>query len=143
MGDVIIRSGDLLKVTIPPPVLVPMLAAPVPLLGSGTSVLAEGMPVCLLGDELPAELTGPLPYTAPPFTIPGTGTLTLTLLPPNLTAQTMLGKPLLIKGQAFDICLTVETPATQPSPDGPVPDPVGVKPGTAVFLTTNATVTAS
>jgi hypothetical protein len=143
MGDVVIRSGDLLKVTIPPPVLVPMLQAPVPLLGSGTGVLAEGMPVCLLGDELPAALAAPLAYTAPPFTIPGTGTLTLTLLPPNMTAQTMRGKPLLIKGQAFPVRFTVETPATQPSPGGPVPDPVGVKPGTAVFVTTNATVTAA
>ena len=145
MGDFIIRTGDRLKVTIPPPAVVPMLQLPVPLVGSGTNVLVEAMPVCLLGDELPAELAGPLPYTAPPFIIPGTGKLTLTLQPPNVTARTSSrGKPIVIKGQPFPALFTVETPATLPPPGGPVPDdPVEVKAGTAEFITTNATVTAS
>lgn len=143
MGDFILRTGDLLKVMIPPPVAVPMLVVPVPLLGSGTNVLVEAMPVCLLGDELPSELKEPLPYVEPPFTIPGTGRLTLTLRPANMTARTLRGKPILIKGQQFPALFTVETPATQATPLGPVPDPVAVKPGTAEFITTNATVTAS
>lgn len=142
MGDFILRTGDLLKVMIPPPVAVPMLVAPVPLLGSGTNVLVEAMEVCLLGDELPSELKVPLPYVEPPFTIPGTGSLTLTLLPANMTARTLRGKPILIKGQQFPALFTVEAPATQPTPAGPVPDPVVEKPGTAEFITTNATVTA-
>jgi len=143
MGDFIIRTGDLVKVTIPPPAVVPMLEAPMPLEGSGANVLVQGMPICLLGDELPDELKEPLPYTAPPYTIPGTGTLTLTLLPPNMTARTSRGKPILIKGQRFPALFTVETPASQPTTAGPVPDPVGVKEGTAEFITTNETVTAS
>jgi Contractile injection system spike tip protein len=141
MGDFIIRTGDLLKVTIPLAV-VPPLQVPVPLVGSGTNVLVQARPVCLPGDELPAALAGPLPYTAPPFITPGIGTLTL--LAPNVTTQTSSGgRPILIKGQPFGAQFTVEEPATLDTPDGPLPDPVGVKPGTAEFITTNATVTAS
>jgi hypothetical protein len=143
MGDFIIRTDDCLKVTIQPPAVVLTLQFPVPLVGSGTNVLVQAMPVCLLGDELPAVLAGLLPYTAPPFIIPGTGKLTLTLQPPNVTARTSSrGKPILIKGQPFPALFTVETPATQATPGGPVPDPVEVKEGTAEFITTNAAVTA-
>lgn len=143
MGDFIIKTGDLLKITIPPPAIVPMLEAPVPLEGSGETVLVNSMPICLRGDELPDILREPLPYTAPPFTIPGTGTLTLTLLPANMTLQTSNGEPILIKGEQFPALFTVEVPANQPTPAGPVPDPVIEKPGTAEFITTNETVTAS
>jgi hypothetical protein len=143
MGDFIIRTGDLLKVTMVPPTIVPTLEAPVPLEGSCETVSANAMPVCLLGDELPAELKGPLPYTAPPFTVPGTGKLALTLMTPNMTARTSAGKPILIKGQKFAALFTVVTPAEQTTPAGPVPDPLGIKEGTAEFITTNETVTAS
>jgi hypothetical protein len=65
-------------VTILPPAIVPALAAPLPLGGSGTDVLVDGTPVCLPGDiEQLAALAGSLSYTAPPFVIPGTGTLLL------------------------------------------------------------------
>jgi len=143
MGDFIIKTGDLLKVTIPPPAIVPMLEAPVPLEGSGETVTVNDTPVCLRGDELPDILMEPLPYTAPPFIVPGTGKLTLTLLPDNMTLQTLNGRPILIKGGQFPALFTVETPASQPTPAGPVPDPVVAKPGTAEFITTNETVTAS
>lgn len=140
MDDFVIRTGDTIKVTIPPPTLVPALSAPVPLQGSSTNVLVNNQPVCLQGDELPDALKAPLPYTAPPFTNPGTGKLTITLLPSNLTVQTKNGKALLIKGQQFTATFTVQTPATQTTPAGPVPDPVAAKPGTAQFVTSNSTV---
>ncbi|MFJ9558593.1 hypothetical protein ACIRQQ_00935 [Streptomyces fuscichromogenes] len=143
MADFVIRTGDLLEVTIPAPAVVPVLEAPLPLTGSSTNVTVGGMPVCLQGDELPMVLRVPLVYTAPPFTVPGTGTLTLTLLPANLTRRTTNGgKPLLVGGGTFTALFTVETPATQPTPAGPVPDTVPTKPGTARFITTNASVTA-
>lgn len=142
MADFVIRTGDMIKVTIPPPAVVPLLEPPVPLKGSSANVIAAGIPACLVGDELPPALQGPLPYTAPPFTNPGTGKLTLTLLPGNQTLQTKNGKAILIKGQQFIALFTVETPATQSTPDGPVPDPVSAKPGTAAFITTNETVKA-
>lgn len=142
MGDMVIRTGDMIKVTIPPPALVPGLAAPVPLTGSGATVAVAGMPVCLVGDELPEELKVPLPYTAPPCTNPGTGTLRVTLLPDNRTLLTENGSAILIKGGQFPATFTVETPATQTTPAGPVPDPLPTKTGTAEFVTTNETVAA-
>jgi len=143
LADIVIRTGDLLQVTIPAPTIVPQLEAPAPLTGTSTDVIVVGTPVCLQGDELPPELRGPLVYTAPPFTIPGTGTLALTLLPPNLTRQTTNGgKPLLLKGGTFQAMFTVNSPATQPTPGGPVPDPVVEKPGTAQFISTNEIVKA-
>ncbi|WP_052434270.1 hypothetical protein [Streptacidiphilus melanogenes] len=142
MADFVLRTADLIEVTLPGPV-VPELVAPVPLTGSSTDVTVGGLPVCVQGDELPVELRDPLLYTQPPFTVPGTGTLTLTLLPENLTQQVSNGgKPLLLVGATFPVVFTVETPATQPTPAGPVPDPEAVKPGTARFITTNVTVTA-
>lgn len=142
MADFIIKTGDLIKVTIPKPAVIPALEAPVPLKGSSTSVTVNEMPACLAGDELPEALREPLPYTAPPFTNPGTGKLTLTLLPANQTAQSENGKAMLIKGQAFTALFTIDTPATQTTPGGPVPDPVLSRPGTARFITTNQTVQA-
>jgi hypothetical protein len=143
MGDFVMRTGDTITITIDPPTIVPQLQAPVALTGSGGSVTVNGMSVCLVGDEIPVQIKGPLEYTAPPFTQPGVGTLTLTLLPPNMTSQTMMGKPLLIKGGPFVAMFMVTEPAMQPTPAGPVPDPLLEKPGTAQFTTTNDTVRAS
>ncbi len=135
--DFIMVTGDTIQVTIPPPTIVPQLMAPVPLVGSSQNVLVGGRPVCLEGDELPPELQAPLPYTAPPFVIPGIGTLELTLMPDNKTVKTENGKKILIKGATFVAKFNVQTPAQQPTPAGPVPDPVAVKPGQAQFITTN------
>lgn len=135
--DFIIVTGDMIQVTIPPPTIVPQLVAPVPLVGTGQNVLVGGKLICLEGDELPPSLRGPLPYTAPPFVTPGTGTLEITLMPNNKTAQTVNGKKVLTKGATFTVRFNVQTPAQQPTPGGPVPDPVAVKPGTAQFITTN------
>lgn len=144
MADFIIKTGDMLQVTVPPPALVPQLAAPVPLLGTGSSVLVNGAPVCLQGDELPVALRGPLAYTAPPFVTPGMGTLTVTLLPTNLTMRTTAaGKPALLKGATFVATFNVTVPAMQPTPVGPVPDPVVVKPCQAQFITTTVNAQAS
>ncbi|MGX7826365.1 hypothetical protein ACTG9Q_14850 [Actinokineospora sp. 24-640] len=142
MGDFVIKTGDMIKILVPPPAIVPQLQAPVPLRGSSTSFMVNNVYVCLLGDELPEALMTPLPYTAPPFVTPGTGKLTVTLLPANLTRQTVNGKTLLLKGQRFPVVFTVQTPATQPTPAGPVPDTLLVKQGTGEFITTNTTVMA-
>lgn len=142
MSDVVIKTGDLLKVTIDPPAIIPLLQAPVPLTGSSRDVMVAGSPVCLVGDELPVELREPLPYTAPPFTNPGTGKLTLALLPANRTQLTRNGTAILIKGAVFTALFTVATPATQTTPAGPVPDPLGAKAGTAEFIPADVTVAA-
>ena len=142
MGDHIIKTGDQVRVTIAPPSVVPALATPVALTGSGRTVAIGGAPICLVGDELPKPLRAVLPYTAPPFTNPGTGRLSLTLLPGNKTQLTENGQPILIKGAAFTATFDVVTPATQSTPSGPVPDGQLTKQGTAQFITTNETVEA-
>lgn len=142
MGDFVIRSNDMIQITITPPALVPQLTAPIPLIGTGTTVLLGGQPVCLQGDELPPSIRTPLTYTAPPFVTPGMGTLTVMLAPNNLTQKTVQGKPMLLKGATFQASFSVSTPAQQPTPSGPVPDPVLTKPGTCQFITTNINVQA-
>ena len=139
----IIKTGDQIKITIPPPAIVPMLQAPVPLLGSSQNVLEESKPICLLGDELPMAIKSPMPYTAPPFVTPGMGSLQIILLPTNLTKLTMNGKPIILKGATFQAIFNVSAPAMQPTPAGPVPDPLLVKPGTAMFITTTVMTQAS
>lgn len=137
MGDLIMKTNDMIKITIPPPTIVPMLQAPVPLIGTGSTVLVSNVPICLQGDELPPTLKAPMPYTAPPFVTPGMGTLTIILAPTNLSKQTQNGKPIILKGATFQASFAVSTPAMQPTPAGPVPDPVLTKPGTCTFITTN------
>ena len=143
MGDFLIRSNDMIQITITPPALVPMLTAPVPLIGTGTTVMIGGQPACLQGDEMPPSLRAPMPYTAPPFVTPGMGTLTIMLAPNNLTMKTVQGKPMLLKGATFQASFAVSSPAMQPTPTGPVPDPVMTKPGTCQFITTNINTQAS
>ena len=141
-ADFIIRTNDFLKVTITPPAIVPLLLAPGPLLGTGMTVMAESSPICLLGDQIPPMWRSPMPYTAPPFVTPGVGTLQVILTPTNQTALTMNGKAILIKGSVFQAMFNVSSPAMMPSPAGPVPDPLLVKPGIAQFITENVTVKA-
>ena len=142
MGDFVLKTGDMIRITIPPPAVVPQLQAPTPLNGSSTNVSISQVSICLQGDELPEAISGPLAYTAPPFTTPGMGTLTVNLLPGNLTRMTINGKSLLLKGQQFPVTFNVQTPATQITPTGPVPDTQLVKQGTGQFITTNTTVQA-
>jgi hypothetical protein len=142
MSDIVIKTGDLIQFTFPPPTVIPPILAPVPLVGTGATVLVGNMPVCLLGDELPPPLRIPLPYTSPPFVTPGLGTLAVILTPANMTVLTLNGKPLLIKGGPFTATFTVTVPAMQPTPAGPVPDPLLVKPGTAQFIPSLMTVMA-
>lgn len=143
MDDFIIKTGDMLQVTVTPPAVAPMLVAPGPLVGTSSSVFVVQMPACLEGDEIPPPWLGPMPYMAPPFVTPGIATLKVTLGPTNKTATTENGKKILLKGTApMQVMLEVKTPAMQPTPGGPVPDPAPSHPGTAQFVTTNATVKA-
>jgi Contractile injection system spike tip protein len=139
MGDFIIKTGDMIQIQITPPAIVPLLMAPVPLIGTGFTMLIGGQPVCLQGDELPPMLRTPMPYTSPPFVTPGIGTLMIILAPNNLTLKTVQGKPMLLKGTTFQASFMVSAPAMMPTPGGPVPDPMMTKPGICLFITTNVT----
>jgi len=144
MPDFMIKNGDMLKVTVTPPAIVPQLAAPIPLVGTGMPTSVNSQTVCLEGDELPPALRGPLMYTAPPFVTPGTGTLTVTLMPLNKTLRTTIsGRAALLRGATFTATFSVTVPAMQPTPAGPVPDPVVVKPCTAQFITSTTNALAA
>jgi hypothetical protein len=143
VADFIIKTGDMIQITVPPPAVVPQLVAPVPLMGTGTTLLINKQPVCLQGDELPMAISGPLMYTAPPFVTPGVGTLTIMLVPTNLTATTTTShKSALLKGSSFQAMFNVSSPAMQPTPAGPVPDPVVVKTCQAQFITSTVNAKA-
>lgn len=144
MPGVVVKTGDMIQITIMPPAVVPMVIPPIPMVGTGVAALVMGMPICVFGDELPPPLRVPLPYIAPPFVTPGMGTLTLILTPANFTAITMVSnKPVLIAGAPFTATFNVTVPAMMPTPAGPVPDPLLVKPGIAQFIPTFMTLTAS
>lgn len=137
----IIVTGDMIQITVPPPAVVPTATAPVPLIGSSTKFMIGAMPACQEGDELPAMLKGPQPYTAPPYVTPGTGTFQIMLLPTNKTAKGKeSSKALLLKGATFQAKFQVASPAMMPTPAGPQPDPLMVKMCTAQFITTNMKV---
>lgn len=135
-ADFIIKTGDMISITIPPPTIVPQLLAPVPMVGTAATVLVSAMPTCVLGDELPPSIRGPLAYTSPPFVVPGTGTLKIILMPTNLTIPTNTGgKPIIIKGATFQAIFTVQSKAVNPVSGSS--DPLAVKVGTAQFITSN------
>lgn len=140
-ADYVMTTGDLIQVTMTPPAVVPQLLAPVPLIGTSTSATVLGKPVCLMGDELPPAISGPMPYMYGPFTVPGMGTLKVMLTPANFTLATQNGKPVLIKGATFPVLFQVSVPAQLPPPVS-TPDPMVLKPGTGQFITTNLVVKA-
>ena len=144
-NDFIIRLGDFIKITMNPPEGYPTLAAPIPLIGTGTTVNAVLMAICLEGDETPPVLLAPQPYTSPTFyTVPGMGMVKITLGASNKTSTTKNGKAILIKGQPFTAEFTVTVPAIYINEASGVTttDPVAKKTGTCEFITTNATVKA-
>ena len=140
-ADFVMTTGDMILITMTPPAVMPMLLAPVPLIGTSTSVTAMHKPICLKGDELPPAISSPMPYMYGPFTIPGMGTLQILLTPTNFTLATTNGKPVLVKGGTFPVTFQVTVPAQLPPPVS-TPDPMVVKPGTGQFITTNLVVKA-
>jgi Contractile injection system spike tip protein len=145
MGDFLLRSNDMIQFTCAPAV-VPQLAAPIPLIGTGTTVLIGGQPACIMGDELPPAIAGPLTYTQANFTTPGMGKiLKILLTPQELTKQTQQGgKQMLLKGGSFTATFQVSAPAMQPNPPAPpIPDPQLMKTFQVKFITTDTNVQAS
>ncbi|MFF2747317.1 hypothetical protein ACFVVA_17430 [Kitasatospora sp. NPDC058048] len=138
MGNPVIRTGDTLVVEIPG-AIIPALLKPVPLTGSSRTTSVEKGTACLEGDELPAELRGPLPYSTTAY-IGGSGTLTLTLGSDDRTGTTTCdGKTLLTAGAEFKATFDVsKNPAKQSNSS----DPDLLKSGTAHFVTANRSTSA-
>lgn len=95
--------------------------------------------VCIDGDEKDVEVPGCM-YVAPPYVIPGTGTLKIDSITGKHKAKETKsgGKLVLLKGAMFKAKFEVQNPAKQPQPSAPpVPDSTSSYSGKGSFITTN------
>ncbi len=101
-----------------------------------------GKKIAIDGDEKDVQVAGCM-YTAPPYVIPGTGTLKIDALAGDQTAQhtTVGGTAVLLKGGNFTAKFEVQAQAQQPTPGGPVPDATpSYSGGQGHFVSTNSKV---
>jgi hypothetical protein len=111
--------------------------------GSGPATV-NGKAVAIDGDEASAAVRGCL-YQSAAYPIPGTGTLEVATLAGDQRSQTSRAgdQPLLLVGGTFTARFRVQAPAQQPTPSGPVPDPLTEYSGRGQFLTSNRILRAS
>lgn len=143
--DVVIIDGDKISFsfTTPPsgPPTIPAVSSPVSLTGTGFTTVNDKA-VCLDGDELPTSLQVPLVYSTSTYSVPGQGTLTVTLNANNKTSIfTDNDSKVLLNGSAFQAKFEVTSPATLSSTPF-TPDPTPSYSGTASFISTNTLVEA-
>ncbi len=120
-----------------------VVVLPGSLQASGPATL-NGSKLCVAGDEASVSVKGCV-YLAPPFVIPGTGSLEIASLGADQQAsstKTGAKAPLLVGG-SFTARFKVESPAQQPTAAGPVPDSTPSYQGSGRFLTTNRILRAS
>ncbi len=141
MTDLVVIDGDM-AMFLPAFGAAMVVVRPGPITGSGPAT-TTGHAACLEGDEGSVSVPGCM-YVAPPYVIPGTGTLQIDQLAGDQLAQTVVGagKKLILKGSQFVAKFTVASPAQQPQATGPVPDATPNYSGNGQFVTTNATVRA-
>jgi hypothetical protein len=135
MADFILIDGD--KANFLPtfgPAIV--MVKPGDLKGSGPATL-NGKKVCVDGDEKQVSVPG-CTYMTPQYSIPGTGTLKISVLAGDQKAQKTQsgGKPVLLKGGNFTARFEVQSPAKQPPPAS-IPDTTPQYTGSGMFMTTN------
>jgi hypothetical protein len=143
MSDFIIVDGD--QVMFLPPfgsaIVVPI---PTTITGSGENN-ATKKKACVDGDETSVESAGCM-YMAPPYVIPGTGTLKIDKLAGDQLAKKSNsgGKAVMLKGAQFDAVFEVQSPAQMPAPPAPpVPDSMTkYSGGKGMFINSNMTVKA-
>lgn len=97
-----------------------------------------GKKLCVAGDEKKVRVPG-CSYKAPPYTIPGTGTLKISNLGADQKAKKTFsgGKPVLLKGSQFTAVFQVDTKAKDPNKKPPEPDPMSQYTGSGTFITSN------
>lgn len=141
MADFILIDGDL-AMFIPAFGAALVVVQPGTLQGSGPATIG-GKKICVDGDETKVSVPG-CAYIAPPYVIPGTGTLKIASLAGNQKAtKTNTGsKPVLLKGAQFTAKFEVQSPAQQPppGPGSPIPDATPQYSGNGMFVTTNVKV---
>jgi hypothetical protein len=120
-----------------------IFAPPGILTGSGPMTLA-GTRLCVAGDEGSVSVTGM--YNTPVYTIPGSGTLTISALAlDQLAATSKTGSAkLMVKGSLFTAKFSVQSPAMQPppGPSPPIPDATPEYSGQGMFQTANTKLKA-
>lgn len=145
MGDFILRQGDKVNF-LPafPPAIVEV--KPGQLKATSQNVQINGKAVCLAKDSQNVKVAGCM-YTAPPFVMPGSGTLSIAQLAPNQSSKKVRcnGKPLLLKGTQCQARFKVASGAKTPPapPVAPAPDPMPQYMGFALLLNSNNVVSAS
>ena len=122
-----IKDGD---VVVFMPTFGTALVTPIPttISSSATNTTVADSPVCLEGDERDVKSSG-CAYIAPPFVVPGVGTLKIMQLGADQISQntTIEGKKTILQGSVFQAIFEVQTPAQVPV--GGIPDPVPKYPG--------------
>jgi hypothetical protein len=135
MTDFILIDGDEAKF-LPTFGAAKVVVQPGKLKGSGPATLS-GKNICVSGDEKSVEVSG-CSYVAPPYTVPGVGTLKIASLAGDQKAKKTRtgGKQVLLKGSKFTAKFEVQTPAQTP-PSASTPDSVLQYSGQGVFVTNN------
>ncbi len=138
MSDFILIEGDIANF-IPAFGAAVVVVQPGDLTGSGPATIG-GKNICVDGDEANVSVPGCM-YMAPPFVIPGTGTITIDALGGDQVASKTMtgGKAVLLKGSTFTAKFEVQSPAKQPppGPGSPIPDSSPEYSGNGTFITTN------
>src|SRR5258708_21227381 len=102
MTDFIIVGGDTVNFL---PAFGAAVVVPIPttIAGTASKTKVTGKPACLEGDEKDVKSSGCM-YIAPPYVIPGTGTLKIDKLNSDqLTEKTKIaGKTVILNGAKFD-----------------------------------------
>jgi len=138
--DNVLRTGDM-AIFLPAFGKALVTVAPGVLAGTGATVNAQKMTVCVEGDEKKVMVPG-CAYISPPYVTPGVGILKIKKLGGDqLSKKTKVkGKKVMLKGTTFQAEFQVVSPAMQPTPGGPVPDSMTMYSGSGSFQTTNMTV---
>ncbi len=111
MSNLIIIDGDMVNFlpTFGSAVVVPI---PTTIAGTAEKTTVTGKAACLEGDKGDVQSAGCM-YIAPPYVIPGSGTLKIDALNSDqLTEKTEIeGKKVIIQGSQFDAIFEVQSPA--------------------------------
>lgn len=142
MADFVLIDGDQ-AIFLPSFGAATVVVQPGRLTGSGP-LKVTGKAACVSGDESSVSVPGCM-YVAPPFVIPGTGTLEISALAGDQLAATSKtgGKQLMVKGGSFTAKFSVQAPAMQPTSGPPVPDSSPQYSGSGMFMTTNMNTKAN
>lgn len=105
--------------------------------GTGEASI-QNKKICIAGDEKKVSVSAT--YISGAFSIPGTGTVTITSLAADQQATYATARtPVIVKGSEFTALFTVNSPALNPQS---VPDPTPTASGTGTFINSQQFVTA-